>query len=94
MLKDAVLKGSLKRLPKGWEDYGQASALRRTETDWVLAAQETFRIAVITARDPMHSGESLVGELEGKGRETMAAPVIPDAPLFTDQRPNADIFNN
>ncbi len=94
LLAGAVAKGTLKRLPRGWEDYEQASALRRTETDWVLAAQETFRIAVITAKDPMHGGEKLVGELEGKSRETMAAPFIPDAPLFTDQRPNADIFNN
>jgi spermidine synthase len=94
ILTAAIAKGTLKRLPRGWEDYEQATALRRSETDWVLAAQETFRIAVITAKDPMHSGEKLVGELEGPERATMAAPFIPDAPLFTDQRPNADIFNN
>jgi spermidine synthase len=94
LLSEAVAKGVIKRMPRGWEDYEQATALRRNETDWVLSAQETYRIAVITAKDPMHSGEKLVGELEGPARETMAAPFIPDAPLFTDQRPNADIFNN
>lgn len=93
-LTDAVEKGTLKRLPRGWEDFEQATLLRRNETDWALAAQETYRITIITANDPMHGGQNLVGELEGPGRATMAAPVIPDAPLFTDQRPNADIFNN
>jgi hypothetical protein len=94
ILVDAVAKGTLKRLPRGWEDYEQATVLRRSETDWALAAQETFRISMTTGKDPMHGGENLVGELEGPGRATMATPVIPDAPLFTDQRPNADIFNN
>jgi hypothetical protein len=94
VLSDAVDKRAIARLPRGWEDYEQATVMRRSETDWALAAQETFRIAVLTAKDPMHGGEALVGEMEGPGRATMPTPIIPDAPLFTDQRPNADIFNN
>jgi hypothetical protein len=90
----AVAKGTLERLPEGWQDRAGANLLHRRETDWVLAARETFRIAVQVARDPNYSGEALVGPMEAE-RAAITTPnwIINDAPLFTDQMPNADIFN-
>ncbi len=93
--QEAVTKGTLSELPKGWKDRGAAVNLERRETDWVLAARELFRFVVQIARDPNYSGEALVGPLEAE-RAAVRAPTwtIKDAPLFTDQMPNADIFNN
>ncbi|MBA3936938.1 MAG: fused MFS/spermidine synthase [Planctomycetes bacterium] len=84
-------------LPKGWDDRGGANALERRESDWVAFARETFRVSVATAKDSnKHSGEALTGDLpEGRERDAMVPNwIIPDAPLFTDQMPNADIYNN
>ena len=86
-------KGTLRELPKGWNDRGRAVILERRETDWVLAARDLFRFVVQVARDPSYSGESLVGPLEAE-RPATGTWTIKDAPLFTDQMPNADIFNN
>jgi spermidine synthase len=98
IVADLVAKGTLAEPPKGWDEAGSATTLRRYETDWVLAAQETYRVSISTARDgSMHSGEALVGDLpEGPQRDAVTRPnwMIADAPLFTDQKPNADIFNN
>jgi hypothetical protein len=93
--QEAVAKGTLRELPKGWSDRGGAVAIERRETDWVSAARDLFRFVVQVARDPNYSGEALVGPLESE--RTPTTPVtwtIKDAPLFTDQMPNADIFNN
>jgi hypothetical protein len=92
---EALSKGRLKSMPFGWEKRTQVAMLERRETDWVLAARELFRIAVAVARDPSYDGEALVGPLEAE-RAAIKTPtwLIKDAPLFTDQMPNADILNN
>jgi hypothetical protein len=38
----------------------------------------------------LHDGDNLVGKPDGSYRESS---LIPDAPLFTDAQPNADIYN-
>jgi hypothetical protein len=85
-------------VPKGWNERGEVTKLYRCETDWVLAGRETFRVSVENARDSSkHSGEALTGDLpEGSERDAVRNPtwIIADAPLFTDQMANADIFNN
>lgn len=93
--QEAVAKGTLRELPKGWTDRRGAMVLERRETDWVTAARDLYRFVVQVARDPNYSGEALVGPLESE--RTPTTPVtwtIKDAPLFTDQMPNADIYNN
>lgn len=85
------------RMPLGWNDPGSADALQRQDTDWVLATRETVRTSVATARDSAKwSGEALTGDVEQGERKAVKDPtwLIPDAPLFTDQRPNADIYNH
>jgi hypothetical protein len=91
----AVKDGKVSTMPFGWNDRQQITSVQRRETDWVLAARETFRISVILARDPSFEGEALVGPLENE-RASIKTPnwIITEAPLFTDQMPNADIFNN
>jgi hypothetical protein len=84
-------------LPLGWTDLGDATYIQRRDTDWVLAGRETFRASVIAARDGTKwSGEALTGDVEQGERPRIkdATWLIPDAPLFTDQRPNADIYNH
>jgi hypothetical protein len=78
--------------PLHWED-ATAKILWRREIDWVKAAREVWRVSIIGARDATaHGGEVLVGPPEGPLRnEEDANWRIVDAPLFTDQMPNADI---
>lgn len=81
---------------EGWHELGDASIIMRQEMDWVLAARETVRTSVATARDATKwSGVALTGDVEQGERAAVQEPtwLIPDAPLFTDQRPNADIYN-
>jgi hypothetical protein len=94
-LDEALAKGRLKQMPFGWSDRQQVTMLERRETDWVLAARELFHTVVNVARDPNYGGEALVGPLEAE-RKAVTTPnwIITDAPLFTDQMANADIFNN
>jgi len=93
--QEAVTKGTLLELPKGWTDRSAAVIIERRETDWVLAARDLFRYVVQVARDPNYSGEALVGPLEAERTPGMPATwTIKDAPLFTDQMPNADILNH
>ena len=86
-------------LPLGWNEVGDSTAIQRRDADWVLAERETLRVSVATARDGTKwSGEALTGDQDvpqGE-RPPVANPtwLIPDAPLFTDQRPNADIYNH
>ncbi len=92
---DAVAKGTVSGMPYGWDDRKSMTMVQRRETDWVLAARETFRISVQLARDPKFGGDALVGPLEEE-RAKITKPnwIITEAPLFTDQMPNADIYNN
>jgi hypothetical protein len=80
--------------PLGWDREDAASVLR-TETDWLLAAREVWRISILNARDDgVHGAEALVGPVDGPARAGAAETWrIPDVPLFTDQQPNADIVN-
>ncbi|MFO0760176.1 MAG: hypothetical protein U0359_27090 [Byssovorax sp.] len=80
-------------LPAGW-DRTTAAHVAIQETDWVHHAREVYDATLDLAKDPnLHSGPALVGPLEGD-RHGRPRCIIPDAPLFTDARPNADIFNN
>jgi Spermine/spermidine synthase domain len=90
----AVKDGKVRAMPFGWNDRKNMGMVQRRETDWVLAARETFRISVLLARDPNFSGEALVGPLESERSGKNPNWIIAEAPLFTDQMPNADIFNN
>jgi SAM-dependent methyltransferase len=83
--------------PLGWSDIGDSNCIQRRDTDWVLASRETLRVSLATARDVTKwSGEALTGDIEQGERPPVANAtwLIPDAPLFTDQRPNADIYNH
>jgi spermidine synthase len=88
----AAPSGSLLR---GWDAVPARGQLYRRTTDWVQFPRETWRAAVAFARDAnKHDPELLVGPVDGPERE--AAPqswYMTDAPLFTDQTPNADIVN-
>jgi spermidine synthase len=88
---EAVQRSGI-QVPLGWPDEA-ADQLHRREIDWVLAARETFRLGVLCGRDVSSDGEALVGPLEGE-RTGPVNWIIADAPLFTDQMPNADIVNH
>ncbi len=93
--QEAVAKGTLTELPKGWTDRSAVQMMERRETDWVIAARDLYRFVIQVARDPNYSGEALVGPLEAERSRGMPVTwTIKDAPLFTDQMPNADIYNN
>ena len=91
---DELVKAGKIEPTVGWAERA-GDSLHLRETDWVAAARETFHLSVITARDENHDGETLVGPPESE-RATIKKPtwIIKDAPLFTDQMPNADIYNN
>lgn len=85
------------RVPLGWDKNNDANAIQFRDTDWVIAERETFRTSVSTARDASKwSGVALTGDVEQGERPPVQEPtwLIPNAPLFTDQRPNADIYNH
>lgn len=78
-----------KALPLGWDGPVGDRTLLLSETDWVEHSRKEWTAAVAFARDvAQHGARALVGE--GGNRSNA---IIPDAPLFTDARPNADIFN-
>ena len=69
-------------IPLGWAEPATAKALFWQRTDWVEHSREVWAAAIDLGKDAVsHSGEAL---LENR---------IPNAPLFTDARPNADIYN-
>jgi hypothetical protein len=79
----------------GWDV--PAEMVIRLDTDAVMMPREVVRVARLTARDAtVHSGEALTGPADPPGG--VRAPQEPtwairDAPLFTDDMPNADIWN-
>lgn len=89
-----LVKESFKDAPPiGW-DRASAPRVAIQETDWVEHSREVYDATLELAKDPaQHSGPALVGPLEEQ-RQGVPRCIIPDAPLFTDARPNADIFNN
>ena len=80
--------------PLGWQDPGFASLLIR-RTDWLKASREVWRVSIQAGRDAAkHGAEALVGPVDGPDRDDRNPTwIIGDAPLFTDQMPNADIVN-
>jgi hypothetical protein len=80
---------------RGWEAVPTKPMLLLRTTDCVQFPRETWRSAVAFARDATRNDpDMLVGPVDGPERE--GAPqswYMTDAPLFTDQTPNADIVN-
>ncbi len=78
---------------RGWNQTG--NGLSRREIDWVLFPRETWRTSIAFARDAnQHDPEMLVGPVDGPERDAASNTwQIADAPLFTDQTPNADVLN-
>lgn len=80
---------------RGWSVVPPKAMLLLRSIDWVQFPRETWRAAVAFAKDAArHDPEGLVGPVDGPERE--GAPqswYMTDAPLFTDQTPNADIVN-
>jgi hypothetical protein len=82
------------KAPTGWD--GSADNVLLYEIDSVRYARDTYQASVTAARDiTKHGGEALVGDKDFAD-ETRAPEnaILHDAPLFTDQRPNADILNH
>lgn len=91
-VRAAAPKGSLLR---GWDTVPPKAVMLLRTIDWVQFPRETWRAAIAFARDATrHDPEQLVGPVDGPERD--GAPqswYMSDAPLFTDQTPNADIVN-
>ncbi len=81
--------------PFGFDRATDAGCIVLSRIDWVVHARETYEKSLDAARDPVRNeGEALVGPVDRPGESRGAASgTIKDAPLFTDARPNADIFN-
>ena len=89
-------------LPKdqvmGWNG-GQLSAVNVERVDWVGFGRHMLESSVFLARQPaggswQHSADILVGPSDADPAARRAATwKIQDIPLFTDSRPNADIYN-
>jgi hypothetical protein len=80
---------------RGWEPAPEAQMIIRREMDWVRFPRETWRVSLAFARDASrHDPDALVGPVDGPERESAPKTwYMLDAPLFTDQTPNADILN-
>jgi hypothetical protein len=77
--------------PVGWDRRIQS--VRRLDTDWIRLPREVWRVAVGFARQPTNGADMLVGPADWDPARATASWAIQDAPLFTDQKPNADIWN-
>jgi hypothetical protein len=87
-------KTHLSEVPSGWDDL-QGDTLIEQTTDCVAYARDTYQSSVKVAHDMKHQGgEALVGDVSfSDPTHAPETAIIRDAPLFTDQRPNADILN-
>jgi len=73
----------------GWDDAAPGASAVCESIDWPEHSRAVWAASLREASDARaHAGEILVGE-PGDRRHA----VIPDAPLFSDARPNADIFS-
>lgn len=100
---DATLRGQLRQQvlaanPRalGWNDPS-VDAVHIQHRDWVQYSRAVWRLSVQAAmtrkgRAFAHGAELLVGAPEASAEDRRDA-MIPDAPLFTDAMPNADIYN-
>jgi len=85
-----AIKAHYGRLPAGWTDPPRGSRLFFQQYDWVRHARDAYAISLAAAKDiTWHSGDALVGE-----PDRPQDGLIRSAPLFTDQRANADIYNS
>jgi hypothetical protein len=82
------------KLPVGWDE--SADEVYLYEIDCVGYARDTYQASVQTARDmSKHGAEALVGDKDfADEKRAPANAILHDAPVFTDQRPNADILNH
>lgn len=79
-----------KRMPLGWADVREAKSVLMSQVDWVDHARKVWATTIQQARDAsQHGGTALVGDSDAARPQSR----IPKAPLFTDARPNADIYN-
>jgi len=97
-LVDRLAEWARERHPDalGWDD--PAGQIRYFETDWLRFTRHTWSASLeeSAAQAPgggfKHGGLNLVGP-EGEARAAGGTWAIPDAPLFTDAKPNADLYN-
>jgi hypothetical protein len=76
--------------PRGWRSGSPLATGVIKRVDWVAHARLVWSTSVQIARDALaHGGDSLTGA----DNSSHGSCVIRDVPLFTDARPNADIFN-
>lgn len=79
---------------RGWRQVPGRPILYLRTIDWTLFPRETWRATVAFAREDRHDPDLLVGPPDGPERASAPGSWhIIDAPLFTDQSPNADIVN-
>lgn len=80
-------------IPLGWDKHADAMYLQ--DIDCVQYARDVFQVSVAAARDQkLHGGQALTGDPEhGDAHRAPDTATIFDAPLFTDERSNADILN-
>lgn len=80
----------------GWDDVKGDGQLQIRSIDWIQFPRETWRASIAFAGDEnRHDPDLLVGPPDGPEREAaMVSWSMTDAPLFTDQTPNADIMNH
>ena len=83
-----------KNLPTGWDRKPNDVVIYYQRYDWVLFARRTFERSVAAAKNRnqvgfKHTGKNIVGT----DKESRELSLIPNAPLFTDSKPNADIYN-
>ena len=102
LLREAAIRHAgqdgLHPRPHGFaEAPREAPSVARLTTDWVLLPREVWRVAIgFAERDDQNDPEALVGPRDGTPERAAAVRQtwsIRDAPLFTDQSPNADIWN-
>lgn len=81
---------------RGWRAPPPRAHLLLRTIDWTLFPRETWRASLAAARDASRwDPDLLVGPVDGPEREhAIASWHMTDAPLFTDQMPNADIMNH
>lgn len=108
-INDAALLGRIQEVvnrhypggrPAGWNTpiTGQ-TWLYYKQMDWVAETRRVLAYSLNVARAQTglrydHSGELLVGPLEDQRDDVPPTWKIKDAPLFTDSRPNADLYNH
>lgn len=92
---EAVQRDHSEHLPKGWSRAPNNPVIYYSRMDWVLYARRTYQRSIMAAQSRgaygyMHDAINIVGRPNGDLR---ASSLIPDAPVFTDAQPNADIYN-